>query len=83
MYNLQTLEHYGNPLSCLPRSVKRIFNFQNGNYLPACSNHSVESFLTNRVAQKGTCEGFGKRRSYFPSHDLLTAQLAHLCVVLR
>jgi Leucine-rich repeat (LRR) protein len=63
MYNLQTLEHYGNPLSCLPRSVKRIFNFQGGNYLPACSNHTVEAFLTNRVAQKGTCEGFGTHPS--------------------
>jgi hypothetical protein len=68
--NLNTLDAYSNPLTCLPRSVKALPNLSSGSfYLPACTNHSIEGFLTNRTAQKGTCGGFGK----YPQHCIAPA----------
>jgi Leucine-rich repeat (LRR) protein len=51
-----------NPFNCLPRSVKRLPSFPYS-WVSACSNHTVEAFVTSRTASKGTCEGFGKAAS--------------------
>jgi hypothetical protein len=58
MTNLKVFNGWGNTFSCLPRSL--IFQIGGSGYTPACTNRTIQGYLTSRIAKKGTCEGFGK-----------------------
>jgi Leucine-rich repeat (LRR) protein len=63
-WSLEWLQLRGTVVQCLPRSMKKLRNFVNGNHYPTCTNDSIAGYVAQRVRNKDTCNGPGKSRVF-------------------